>query len=342
MTTTSGPMGDSKRDRLDERTSFARGFLLASHWAGLPPGGNVTSRIPALEGQETEKEYEAVSLLPPDRRSALGSVWLGMERRSRIDEALDVHWTWLAEELKDEPLTLVLQFLGTVRPDLARDTVRALWATVRSAKTDDMEIERPSPVMAAHLRRHFFSRFALVAEREREGAVGALLLLSRRGLYQVVQDAGLQEISRIGGQDKSRELLRLLKGYRGVESARISKMLDEEGKGGADGAEDALPGRNRAVELVGRAVEATGGEGDLVGLVGIGKLAIALSCEPARFVRMLACRMSRPVGTLLIEWAARFTGEEREDREEVANEIMERMGTILSRESSPALARGDS
>lgn len=335
-------MSDAKTDRLDERTSFARGFLLASHWAGVPPSGDVARRVPALEGQEPEKEYEAVSLLPSDRRSALGSVWLGMERRGRIDEALDIHSTWLAEALKDEPPVLVLHFLGTVRPDLARETVRALWSTMRSAKSDDLEIERPSPVMAAHLRRHFFSRFALVAEREREGAAGALLLLSRRELYQMVQDAGLQEISRIGGRDRSRELLRLLKGYRGVESARISRMLAEEGAGGAEGAEGAPPGRGRAVELVGRAVEATGGEGDLVGLVGIGKLAIALSCEPPRFVKMLAGRMSLPVGTALIEWTAHYAKEGRDDREAAANEIMERMGTILSRESSPALARGDS
>lgn len=335
-------MSDPKRDRLDERTSFGRGFLLASQWAGVPPASDVAGRVSALEGQDPAREYEAVSLLPADRRSALGSVWLGMEPRGRIDEALDIHWTWLAEELKGEPPVLVLHFLGTVKSDLARETVRALWSTLRTAGGDELEIARPSPVMAASLRRSFFSRFALAAEREREGAASALLLLSRRELYQVVQDAGLQEISRIGGRDRSRELLRLLKGYRGVETARISRMLAEEGTGGAEGAEGAPPETRRAVELVGRAVEETGGEGDLVGLVGIGKLAIAISAEPPRLVKMLAARMSRAAGTALIDWTARFAREERGDREATANEIMERMGTILSRESSPALARGDS
>ncbi len=241
----------------------------------------------------------------------------------------------------------MLTFLAAVRPESARQVVRALWPALRSAKSDDLDVKPPSPALAARLRRHVFSRFALVAEREREGIVGALLLLSRSELYRIVQDAGLREISRIGGGDRSREVLRLLKGSCGDDTAGISRLLAEEAEldaaGGGGGEEKSTdPARARALELIRRAVDSAGGEGDLVGLVGIGKIAVALSGCARRTAEMLAQRMSRPVGIFLLRWRNEFALRERDDRDVVGEEILERMGTILSRESSQALARGDS
>ncbi len=340
-------MSDGNTDRLDSATSLARGFLLASRWAGDSPSDDAHERIPILADADLAKEHEAIGLLPDDRRAALGVVWLSREKPARIDEALDLHWSWLADELRDENPALVLQLLGALRPGLAKETLRALWSGLRQTKSSDLEIGHPAPALAAHLRRWVFSCFALVAERERgERSLAAVLFLGKRDLYLLVQDVGLRSIARAGGGGGREEILRLLQAQGGAEATRISKLLQKnaaENASGSDSEESDDPAEVRASALVRRAVEASSGSGgDLVGLVGIGTLALALSSEPRSFAVQIAQRMTKEVGSRLVEWRDEHAAGDDEGRDESAAEVLERLANVLSRSASSALTKGDS
>ena len=245
---------------------------------------DAATRVPRLAGQNLEQEFEAIKLLPADRRAALGNVWLSSTKRMRVDEVLGVHWSWLTDELlQEQSPALVLLALGCLRGDAPKELLRAIWPRMRGAKSADLDVPKPSPALAAALRRTVHARFTLLGDRPREDQPAAgLLLLKPRELYLLVQDLGLREITRAGGSEHREGVVRLLKDYQSAEVARIAKLLKGQSQADA-GSADTEESREGgiAVGLVKQAVEATGGEGDVVGLVGLGKLALALAAEPS-------------------------------------------------------------
>jgi hypothetical protein len=212
---------------------------------------------------------------------------------------------------------------------------------MRGAKSADLDVPKPPPALAAALRRTVHARFTLLGDRPREEQPAAgLLLLKPRELYLLVQDLGLREISRAGGSAHREGVVRLLKDHQSAEVARIAKLLKGQSQAD-DGADDeASRAGGVAVDLVKQAVEATGGEGNVVGLVGLGKLALALAQEPATFVRVLAQRMHRDLGERLVAWYETAAGAEGE-RESALPEVLERMRAILTQSTSGSLAKGD-
>lgn len=339
---------------LDAATSFARGFLLASHWAEFAPDTDAATRVPRLAGQNLEQEFEAIGLLPADRRAALGTVWLSSTKRMRVDEVLGVHWSWLTDGLLQETSpALVLLALGCLRGNAPKELLRAIWPKMRGAKSTDLDVPKPGPAFAAALRRTVHARFTLLGDRPREDQPSAgLLLLKPRELYLLVQDLGLREISRAGGSKHREGVVRLLKDYQSAEVARIARQLKGQTQAGAEDADgEEVRAGGIAVDLVKQAVDATGGEGDVVGLVGLGKLALALREEPPPFVHVLAQRMQKKLGERLIDWhesaaGVRGSGDGPEDdtEGEVDNalpEVLDRMRAVLTQSSSGSLAKGD-
>ena len=351
---------------LNECKSFTRGYLLAARWAGARPADDVATRLPKLGDEPVGELYDAMDELPEASRSALEKVWVKREARRRLEDALGLHWTWLADVLADEPAPLLLLALGEIEPSIAKEAFRHLWPKKR-VRSNEVEVTPLHPSMAGHLRRHLLARFALLGEREQKvDKLAALLILDRRDVWMLAQDLGRATLSDMAQSHNRGALERFLQRVPGARSARIRRMVEalepgdfsdatssdirapepdasEGDPAGADGAganeddEEANPVKRGLADLdAAMAVAQT--EGELFGLVGLRKLSRGLADRPREYCLSLAQKMARHLAHHLVTW--RDAGAERGESatDETIQEIVDGLGAALSRSASGGMS----
>ena len=358
---------------LNECKSFTRGYLLASRWAAVRPADDVATRLPKLGDEPVGELYDAMDELPEASRSALEKVWVKREARRRLEDALGLHWTWLADVVEDEPAPLLLLALGEIEPAIAKEAFRHLWPK-KKARSNEIEVTPLDPSMAGHLRRHLLARFALLGEREQKvDKLAGLLILDRRDVWMLAQDLGRATLSEMAQSHNRGALERFLQRVPGARSARIRRMVEAlepgdfsdatssdirppasspgQGKGeteeagnadGADpaGSDDEANPIKRGLDDLDAAMAVAQTEGELFGLVGVRKLARGLADRPREFSLSLGQKMAKHLANHLITW--RDTGAARGEAasDETIQEIVNGLGAAMSRSASGGMSSG--
>lgn len=356
-------------DPLDALPSPVRGYLAAANWAGaaLTPadveriaahrtGANATTaRTTTAQtttahpttAAEIEGAYAYLQALSPALQAEAPRRWAENEPPVRIDDQLDLHWSWLPDRLAQDPPALIVFALREVRPELAKETLRALWSRLRTANASELEVAAPAPALAAHLRRRLFSAFALLSEKPRTGGLAALLALGKKELHLLVYDLGFSEITVAAGTSGSPELAELLRGFEGADATRLQRIFvkGQPPRPGTTlpepGSEAALSAERRraeATENVRSAYAASGQKDDFVGYVGLRRLAAALASDPRDWCRHLGQKMKHPEARLLLEWRDRYHVEGVSPSTDILGEITHRLATVVSRTTVPAVA----
>lgn len=354
-------------DPLDQLPSFARGQFLAARAAGttFSPEGieRLAEQLAAREVKDGAARSPAASVanlaelwaqfesLPGDSLAAIAERWAKDDAPIRIDDRMDLHWSWLPELFEGEPAALIVFALREVRADLAKETLRAHWSRLRSVPASDLEVAEMSPELASFLRVRLFSNFVLLVDKKRNGPLTGLLTLGKKEMHLLVYDLGLQEISIAGGREGSPELAQLLEKYDGAESTRLLRIFrkGQTPPVGYVAPEPDTPEAAReerraqeAADNVRAAFEAAGNEGDLVSFLGLRRLATALSADPRDYCRYLGQKMQRAQALQLVAWrdalAAEPAGEDTlTARTELAAEIVRRLGSIVLRTNVPTV-----
>jgi len=329
-------------DLLESCSPAAKGYLLAALRSGAEANPSLSERLPVLRDQPIAEALSILASLPAEQTAALADRW---QRAAavRIDDSVEVHWTWLVEPLEREPFPLALLLLRELRPGLAKETAKALVARNRAAAGGDLDLKRLPAPLAAHLRRRLFSRFPLSPGGEEGEGGSGVAALSRRDLYLLLQDVGTVEIVRLAG-DRSHEVLRRLRGFRAEERVETVDLLRAFWKGAskaAAGAEEESEGSEEEretereivlrLERVEEALEHASEGEDVVGLVGLSRVALALAGAPRRAALVVARKMLRPWGERLLAWRDRFSETGAGGAAAAAAEIEERIGKIRAR-----------
>ncbi len=325
-------------DLLESCSARAKGYLLAAFHTGSDPSPSIAGTLSGISGQPMAEAFAILSSLPPEQRGALAERW-HREEPARVDDWVDLHWTWLVEPLEKEPFPLALLLLRELRPGLAKETAKAL-AVKKPAGGEGLDLKRLPAPLAAHLRRSLFSRFLRGGGAPGEPAEGgALLSLSRRELYLLLQDVGTVEVIRVAGH-QSHDLLRRLRGFREKDREETVKLLTAFGKAaeeaGPEGEEAAGKGgagaaAGRSLACVEEALAGASDGEDVVGLTGLSRIALALADRPRDAALSVARKMLRPWGERLLAWRDRYFEAGAEGGGEASREVADRIMKIRER-----------
>lgn len=247
----------------EEAGAFTRGFLLAQDWAGWPAEADVATRIPALAGSDVTALGTALRALPIATRRALRTSWAKRDRLVRIDTAIDLHPSWIAELLRPEPPALALLALGELQEDLARHVLREFYAGQRPPEAATEGLRPLVPSDGGAFRRALYAPFVHIAHPERRATILApLLALDVGQLWLLAQECGRRELARLGGT---------LRGDHPSPRMRLAW---------ATGAEDQ----------------------ERTGLLGFHLLAELVAPHPRAEACLLAQRMARTIGLPFLRW----------------------------------------
>ncbi|MEZ4649846.1 MAG: hypothetical protein R3E97_13875 [Candidatus Eisenbacteria bacterium] len=275
---------------LAEVRGFTRGFLLASDWADETPDSSVAERVPRLGGEDMKMLYRAFRALPAESRRAFRTTWAKRDRLRRIDEAVDLHPSWMVETLKDEPPALFLLALGELEPDLARSVLRELWPKKRPRAEDALgEISPLSPSLAGAFRRWLFERWVHLPSTS-SASTGTP---ARSGT-----DASSGAPAPGGAQDGMSALLALDAGQLWLLAQEFGRkaLADHGGRLTPD-----HPSKDGRL-----AFAASADDNERIGLLGLRLIARVLAGFPRDYALHIAQRIALPVARPFLDWRDEF------------------------------------
>jgi len=374
------------RDPLGACPSLIRGLLLAARWAGRAPAEGIDARSAPVAaplrgavdglraGVDLNESWTAIAALREEAFASLTLHWLAQEPPRRIDDVLDLHWSWLEPELRDWPPHELVWFLLHVPPRAsAQELLRAFYPKIQSVLNQPLAEVEPPPALLAVLRRRLYSRFLLRLEDGGEASATAsasasvqraglgatasaraFLSLDRSMLHLLVQEAGLHTIALAGGEHPASDLAPRMAELVASEPTRLQRLykkgLAKPVGSSGEGADPEIAAahaaaRAEASEDLTVALDGLGPtrEGDLVGLAGLRLLARGLAGESPILCRNLAQRMNAPAATRFLAWreeteAAPGADGKRARRDEARQELARRLGVVLSRGASRTAA----
>lgn len=273
----------------------------------------LAQRLPMAFGQnELERWWIEISALPASSLVGLFRTWHGRETR-RLDDALEIHPSWLTEALATDRPALLAFVLGALRPDLVRGVLRELWPVFRDLPSRAIGRRGPTPLLAGSLRRHLLSRFRLVLPRDQDPIwVTLLARLDGGQLLRLAQTMGQKEIQR-AAETAPAEARRMLEAAPHPDGQRMAYRLQRQA-GRAQTPEVTLQAlgietRQRkqatlALLHLREGVEASGSvTGEGIGCaVGIHKLASLLASVRRDMALVIAQRLPRPLARHLLTW----------------------------------------
>lgn len=342
---------------------------MAARWAGRAPSEQIEARsapVRPCADVDWNESWAAMAALRDEAFASLTLHWLSQEPPRRIDDVLDLHWSWLEPELRDWPPHELVWFLLHVPPRAsAQELLRAFYPKIQSVLNQPLAEVEPPPALLAELRRRLYSRFLLRMEDGAEASTAAsaqrvgvgatasaraFLSLDRAMLHLLVQEAGLHTIALAGGENPTTDLAPRMAELVGSEATRLQRLYKKGlarpvGSSG-EGADPEIAAayavaRTEAAEDLSVALDALGPtrEGDLVGLAGLRLLARGLAGESPVLCRNLAQRMHAPAATRFLMWLEDVAGPTGVGadaaagvrRDAARQELARRLGVVLSR-----------
>ncbi len=279
-------------------------------WAGQAPKGDLGERVPQLADEDMNSLYQSFRALPAESRKSMRITWAKRDTLRRVDEATDLHPSWMKEALRNEPPALFLLALGELSPDLARSVLRDLWPQIRPKQPGDAVADvRPlSPAHAGAFRRKLFAPYVHFADLEREDELHPLLSFTGAEIWLMVQELGRCEVE-VLAESGSASVTRLLAGMSPTDSARMRKWLGLPQVGdigpGPEPETNADPDLERSTAYIRASFSIGGDDNQIVGLIGLAILAEALGSRPIAYTQAVAQRMSYDLTRHLFHWQAK-------------------------------------
>lgn len=284
-------------------------------------------------GSPSRQCAERIDLrLPPARRA------------ESLEEALGLHWTWIAEALRTEPKPLAVLVASALRtPDKEKIVAQIDPRGEARLSTDTSLGARVR--MARFLRRWLLSSFQLVdlAALDDETASN-LLSLTPDGLHLLLENVGADAVARLAYAEDREAVSARLRALPAIDAIRLRRLLERRAPDKSSNSTTAhtLPG-DTVLELLNVAASVPDSGWGVIGLLGLAQIAMGVSRVPRCTAVMLAQRLPVRYGMRLLLWRDSF-GDDKCALDQGAltavRASIDRASTLVLRTRRPDNVRG--